>query len=219
MRGINYSRETWSTLRSRETRHLRYSWFFYLVRPTSSFVAVYCRVLTSHRWREVPGRLARWRTEGFSFSLAPSFLHDTFEAATVVVPEVASGTCLKTCDGNAKVIIRGWLRFLSRSYGNAHGIFYKNAYSERSRHSLFTAARIRRVYIHVSTILVDRNFIVCAAMISNALCSHSSFAKVSAQKSDRRWFLLLVQQSGKFILFRDKRVKLQSVIDAIGHAF
>lgn len=52
--------------------------------------------------------------------------------------------------------------------------------------------------VHVSTIRVDRNSVVCAAMVPDALCSHGSFAKVSARpKKVTGDDFARVQQSGK----------------------
>lgn len=147
----------------------------------------------------------------------------SFEAATVGW----SGTGNLSHDlQRERAVIRGWLRSLSRGYCSARGIFYKNAHSEGSRHSLFTAARIcrctLRARIYLSSTSTAIPLLSCrgpeCVMFARLVCDERVSArheKVTGGDFAR------VKQSGKWILFRtrDGRAKLSAAVNAIGHAF
>lgn len=85
-------------------------------------------------------------TEGFSLSLAPSLLHAAIlKLQPSIVPEVWHREPVSRL-ATANAIIRGWLRFLSRGYGSAHGIFHKNAPKERG----ISYSRLREFAVHTA---------------------------------------------------------------------
>lgn len=222
---VNCSRETRSTLRSRETRHPRRSWFFYSVRPTSSSAAVYCRVLTPYRWREVSGRLARQGTKGFSLPLAPSLLHasGSFEVATVGYAWHGTGkTCLTTCDGNANAIIRGWLRFLSFAVTAARAEYFIKMHTAKNRS--ITYSRLREfvhVFTRVHVFTCPRRPQFCrgpeCVMFTRLVCD----GRVSARP--KKWPAVISRKlngvESEYCLGRGMDTNCRASVDAIGHAF